>query len=66
VSDESLESSRQRDFPPDTSGLQSYPKGTPSATVVFSDLSGYTEMNEQLDPEEVEGIMSRIKKEACA
>ncbi len=34
------------------------------ATIVFSDLSGYTSMNEQLDPEEVEAIMSRIKKEA--
>jgi class 3 adenylate cyclase/tetratricopeptide (TPR) repeat protein len=34
------------------------------ATVVFSDLSGYTSMNEQLDPEEVEAIMSRIKQEA--
>ena len=34
------------------------------ATVLFSDLSGYTAMNEKLDPEEVEGIMSRIKDEA--
>lgn len=34
------------------------------ATVVFSDLSGYTSMNEKLDPEEVQEIMSRIKKEA--
>ena len=34
------------------------------ATVLFSDLSGYTAMNEKLDPEEVEGIMSRIKAEA--
>jgi hypothetical protein len=34
------------------------------ATVVFSDLSGYTSMNERFDPEEVEAIMSRIKKEA--
>ena len=34
------------------------------ATVVFSDLSGYTSMNEILDPEEVEVIMSRIKQEA--
>ena len=34
------------------------------ATVLFSDLSGYTAMNERLDPEEVEGIMSRIKAEA--
>jgi class 3 adenylate cyclase/tetratricopeptide (TPR) repeat protein len=34
------------------------------ASVVFSDLSGYTSMNERLDPEEVEAIMSRIKQEA--
>ena len=34
------------------------------ATVLFSDLSGYTAMNEKLDPEEVEGVMSRIKAEA--
>ena len=34
------------------------------ATVVFSDLSGYTAMNEQLDPEEVERVMARIKKKA--
>ena len=34
------------------------------ATVLFSDLSGYTAMNETLDPEEVEGLMSRIKAEA--
>lgn len=34
------------------------------ATVVFSDLAGYTSMNERLDPEEVETIMSQIKKEA--
>ncbi len=34
------------------------------ATIVFSDLSGYTAMNEKLDPEEVEEIMSRIKEES--
>ena len=34
------------------------------ATILFSDLSGYTAMNEKLDPEEVETIMSRIKVEA--
>ena len=36
------------------------------ATVVFSDLSGYTALNEQLDPEEVEEIMGRVKREATA
>src|SRR5215213_8117042 len=34
------------------------------ATVMFSDLSGYTALNESFDPEEVESIMSRIKLEA--
>jgi class 3 adenylate cyclase/tetratricopeptide (TPR) repeat protein len=34
------------------------------ATVLFSDLSGYTTMNERLDPEEVTGIMERFKSEA--
>src|SRR5262245_45733327 len=34
------------------------------ATILFSDLSGYTAMNETLDPEEVEGIMRRIKERA--
>ena len=34
------------------------------ATVLFSDLSGYTAMNERLDPEEVTGIMARFKSEA--
>ena len=52
-------------MPPDISGPTILPEGERrQATVVFSDLSGYTAMNEQLDPEEVEGIMSRIKEEA--
>lgn len=34
------------------------------ATVVFCDLSGYTALNEQLDPEEVESIMQRVKAAA--
>ncbi|MCH8882177.1 MAG: AAA family ATPase [SAR324 cluster bacterium] len=36
------------------------------ATIVFCDLAGYTAMNEKLDPEEVEGIMGRIKAEAVS
>ena len=36
------------------------------ATVMFSDLTGYTALNEAFDPEEVEEIMSRIKREAIA
>lgn len=34
------------------------------ASIVFSDLSGYTALNERLDPEEVELIMGRIKDAA--
>ncbi len=36
------------------------------ATVMFSDLTGYTALNEAFDPEEVEAIMSNIKREASA
>jgi len=36
------------------------------ATVVFSDLSGYTALNERLDPEDVERIVARIRSEAIA
>ena len=34
------------------------------ATVLFSDLSGYTALNEHLDPEEVEAVMFRLKQTA--
>ncbi len=34
------------------------------ATVMFSDLTGYTALNEAFDPEEVEQLMARIKREA--
>ncbi|MEP6740116.1 MAG: adenylate/guanylate cyclase domain-containing protein [Caldimonas sp.] len=36
------------------------------ATVMFSDLCGYTALNESADPEEVEEIMGRIKAAATA
>src|SRR3954470_20841665 len=36
------------------------------ATVMFSDPSGYTAVNEALDPEEVEAVMVRIKTDATA
>ena len=35
------------------------------ATVVFSDLTGYTALTERLDPEEISEIMSRVKREAA-
>ena len=36
------------------------------ATVVFSDLAGYTALNETFDPEEVEVVMGVVKREAIA
>ena len=36
------------------------------ATVMFSDLSGYTALNESADPEVVEELMGRIKGEASS
>jgi len=36
------------------------------ATVMFSDLSGYTALNESFDPEEVEALMARVKASASA
>ncbi len=65
VCKKSLESSKPSDMLSDTSGPTVFPEGERrQTTVVFSDLSGYTAMNEQLDPEEVERIMGRIKEEA--
>jgi class 3 adenylate cyclase/tetratricopeptide (TPR) repeat protein len=34
------------------------------ATIAFSDLSGYTTLNERFDPEEVEALMGRVKRAA--
>src|SRR5436190_10458464 len=36
------------------------------ATVMFSDLSGYTALNASFDPEEVEALMARVKADASA
>jgi len=56
VSNESLESSQQPDLRLDTSGPAVLPEGERrQTTVVFSDLSGYTAMNEQLDPKRWKG-----------
>lgn len=45
---------------------ESVPEGERKhATVLFSDLSGYTAMTEKLDPEEVKEIMGRIFAEAA-
>src|SRR5215467_6797023 len=53
-----IEVSPALSMPSDSSGERR------SATILFSDVSGYTAMNEKLDPEEVEGIMRRIKQRA--
>jgi class 3 adenylate cyclase/tetratricopeptide (TPR) repeat protein len=59
------ESSKIAHQPARFSESPSLPEGEHrQATIVFADLSGYTSMNERLDPEEVEAIMSRIKNEA--
>ena len=36
------------------------------ASVIFSDLTGYTSLNERLDPEEVQAIVGPLKAEAVA
>lgn len=50
---------------PPTAGIVPASEGERrQATVLFSDLSGYTAMNERLDPEEVRAIVGRIKADA--
>lgn len=36
------------------------------ATAVFSDLAGYTALGEAFDPEEVESVIARVRREAIA
>jgi len=46
---------------PDLIDMNTYPEGERKyATILFSDLSGYTAMSEKLDPEELKDIMGRI------
>ncbi len=55
------------DTPLDTLGISSPREARGErrqATILFSDLAGYTVMAERLDPEEVESIMRKIKTEA--
>ena len=60
-----LESNKGNEIPSPSFESASFPEGERRhATIVFADLSGYTSMNERLDPEEVEAVMSRIKNEA--
>ncbi len=52
--------------PPTAPALRSDAGERRHATVVFSDLTGYTALNEAFDPEEVEAVMGRVKREAIA
>lgn len=62
---ESLEHSHTSQTLSKTAETAPLPEGERrQATILFSDLSGYTVLNERFDPEEVEEIMSRIKDEA--
>ncbi|MCZ6748498.1 MAG: zinc ribbon domain-containing protein, partial [SAR324 cluster bacterium] len=50
--------------PPSTSASSAPTGERRQATVLFSDLSGFTAMTEKLDPEEVQGLMRRLKDRA--
>ena len=52
---------RRHAGPPRTPAARATPGERRHATVMFSDLTGYTALNESPDPEEVEAIMGRIK-----
>jgi len=57
---QSLVAETSRQTPAVESGERRY------ATVLFSDLSGFTALNERLDSEEVEEIMTRVKRAASS
>ncbi|MEE8396159.1 MAG: AAA family ATPase [bacterium] len=54
------------EFKPPSDLPQSHQGERRQATVLFSDLSGYTAMGERLDPEEVGSLMGRLKAEAVS
>jgi class 3 adenylate cyclase/tetratricopeptide (TPR) repeat protein len=45
--------------------IQSLPSGRRHATVMFSDISGYTALTERLDPEDVHRLLKDIKQVAA-
>ena len=62
---EALPRSTSSGSTPDPLDVSAAPEGERrQATVLFSDLSGYTVLNERLDPEEVRDLMGRIKAKA--
>lgn len=46
----------------DAESVPSVSGGRRQATVMFSDLSGYTALNERMDPEDVDHLLSRLKQ----
>jgi class 3 adenylate cyclase/tetratricopeptide (TPR) repeat protein len=45
-------------------GIQSLLSGRRHATVMFTDVSGYTALTERMDPEDVHGVISEVKDTA--
>jgi class 3 adenylate cyclase/tetratricopeptide (TPR) repeat protein len=49
---------------PETTAVQSLSSGRRHATVMFTDVSGYTTLTERMDPEDVHRIMGDVKETA--
>lgn len=57
----------QSEGPPEASLADELPQGERRiATALFADLAGYTALAEALDPEEVAGVMNRLKRMAVS